>query len=623
MILFLSAGVLVAPMLVHGPACGIDFPLHYANWQNALTSWRHGIPYPHWTASPNFDAGEPRFVFYPPFTWMLGAALGIVLPWVLVPIALNFLLVAGCGFATRALARQVLPEWPAQLAACTAIFSGYEFYEIYRHSDFALLSGGLWMPLLLLFWLRRRPEPDFRWHLLWEKDMLILAVILALTWLSNTPLGLMATYMLIALALLSAVQHRSWAPLVRVAIVIGLGSGLAAFYLVPADVEQHWVDILKLFAAPDHLIQNRWITSELARPRPHASASSQRLRGVVEVCMLTMAVGGLLLRWWRIGRAAAKAASQRTSQEYWLAFGFIACAVLFLMFPISLPIWNLLPRLRYLQYPWRWLLVLQAPMAILFVAAIWPTRVRWKVCVTTAGMLLFLGATYAVTASPSFYKQCPADSSDPTSIAGINRALQPGGIGVGGSDEYTSPPGARNELIATDLPDACLVSDPMLTLSDVPATGVVSFYKPRAWSPELGTCEATFSFTSNPGAPEHLRLNAQISHPGFLVLRLRSYPAWRVSVNGTAVRTLPVRDDGLMAVPVTSGPVFLKVDWTTTPDVLLGRSISALSLAVIILLGVWSKCHIDRSSSETRPRAPAPSLLFENKWREKRIIGQG
>jgi len=78
-----------------------DFDIHLVSWFDCLNSWRHGIVYPQWTPSANYGAGEPRFIFYPPLTWMLGAALGLVLPWQAVPIVLTFLLLAATGLATR------------------------------------------------------------------------------------------------------------------------------------------------------------------------------------------------------------------------------------------------------------------------------------------------------------------------------------------------------------------------------------------------------------------------------------------------------------------------------------------------------------------------------------------
>ena len=47
------------------------------------------------------------------------------------------------------------------------------------------------------------------------------------------------------------------------------------------------------------------------------------------------------------------------------------------------------------------------------------------------------------------------------------------------------------------------------------------------WSPEQGSCEATVA-PANKRSPEHMRIIAACSHAGFLILRLRSYPAWRV-----------------------------------------------------------------------------------------------
>src|ERR1700735_524872 len=80
-IIFLAAAVAVAPLLWRGPSCGSDLIFHLASWIEARNSMLLGIPYPHWAPGSNFGAGEPRFIFYPPLTWMIGAALGVILPW--------------------------------------------------------------------------------------------------------------------------------------------------------------------------------------------------------------------------------------------------------------------------------------------------------------------------------------------------------------------------------------------------------------------------------------------------------------------------------------------------------------------------------------------------------------
>ncbi|MGB7549485.1 MAG: hypothetical protein WBM14_17245, partial [Terracidiphilus sp.] len=90
-LILLAAAVAVAPQLVRGNSCGHDFDFHLVSWLDALHGWSQGIVYPHWAPSANFGAGEPRFIFYPPISWMLGAAMGLVLPWRLVPLALTFL----------------------------------------------------------------------------------------------------------------------------------------------------------------------------------------------------------------------------------------------------------------------------------------------------------------------------------------------------------------------------------------------------------------------------------------------------------------------------------------------------------------------------------------------------
>ena len=68
-------------LLVRGPSCGHDFDFHFVSWLEVARAWHGGLFYPHWAESANFGAGEPRFIFYPPASWMLGAALGSIAGW--------------------------------------------------------------------------------------------------------------------------------------------------------------------------------------------------------------------------------------------------------------------------------------------------------------------------------------------------------------------------------------------------------------------------------------------------------------------------------------------------------------------------------------------------------------
>ena len=155
-IILFAAVIAAGPLFLRGPSCSSDFAFHFITWIDAGHSMSTGILYPHWANSPNFGAGEPKFVFYPPLTWMGGAVLGMFLPWTLVPLVFFILLLSATGMANRALARMALQDGPATLAGCAAIFLGYALFSIYRRNDFGELAGGFWIPLLLLFALRRR-----------------------------------------------------------------------------------------------------------------------------------------------------------------------------------------------------------------------------------------------------------------------------------------------------------------------------------------------------------------------------------------------------------------------------------------------------------------------------------
>jgi hypothetical protein len=562
-VILFAAAVAIVPQVLHGPSCGHDFNFHLASWLDCAASWREGILYPRWDAIANYGAGEPRFIFYPPLTWMLGAALSLVLPWTLVPLAMVFLCLAGTGLATRALARLLLPGGAATLAGCAALFSGYALFNAYERSAFAEFAGGFWIPLVLLYLLRDLRPDTSPWRRALDGSATPLAVALAGCWLSNPTVGVMAGYLLAAVALTLAVTQRSWAPVLRAFVGGSLGMGVIAAYLLPATWEQRWVDILQVTRDPGQTLENSWLFATHADPALADHDVVLRQASILVVLMIAIMLAGMLVSWLR------GIFPQRRNLRLWLPLALIPFAVLFLQFPLSRPVWNLLPELRFLQFPWRWLLVLEAPMAIFFAAAVWPdpSARRWRrVAVSCLCIALFVGMT--ACAERYFFQSCYAEDTVPGMLASYRA-----GQGFAGTDEY-EPIGSDLSLIPTGLPASCLVGESNTPLGKA----AESTDQPPAWAAGQGSCAATYAWTPTPGkAPHrHLRIAATLDHPGYLVLRLLSFPAWQIKVNGRALTALPHRDDGLIAVPVPQGPVEVTADWRTTPDVLAGRWLSAL-----------------------------------------------
>jgi len=651
LVILLAAAVATAPQFVRGNTCGHDFDIHLVSWFDCLSSWRHGILYPQWTQSANYGAGEPRFIFYPPLTWMLGGALGAVLPWRLAPMALTFLLLAATGLATRALARQALSDGAATLAGCAAIFSGYALFTAYERSAFGEMAA-FWIPLLLLLAMRERAAGGGLWRQALDGSAAWLAVVLAGAWLSNAPLGVMSSYLLAAVALLLALLRRSWAPLLRAAVGAALGLGLAACYLAPAAYEQRWVDIHQATDDPGLMIENSFLFGHATAPGMELHNAELTRASWIAVVMIGVALLGMLVAWRR--------GTLPGDRSLWIPLAVIPAAVLVLLLPFSLPVWNLLPKLRFLQFPWRWLVVVEAPMAVFFAAAIWPRadrtgpselntesntkripseaeqpaekligsgkkcqgttsvvpqvqqnesgalapeahfsalesrtepssptcceelpaskrRARQRLWVSAACAAVFL----ASTAVAAFYFFQPCDDED--AVAPMVQVDQ-SGAGFEGVYEY-EPIGADNGMVATGLPDACLVSNPQLPLGITDTPGA----NPDWWV-EQNSCQATYAAQppETQGNPEHLHISAVTPHAGAMILRLRTYPAWRITVNGQPARSLD-RDDGLTAVPVPQGHVEVNADWTETADVKAGRWLTLLSLVLVAGLGFWER----------------------------------
>jgi len=145
------------PLLIHGPSCGQDLAFHVQSWLDAAQQLRHGTLYPHWDTTAAWNAGEPRFLFYPPISWLLGAILTLIFPVALCPTIFIAIALLAAGFTFHKLASEFASPNAALIASTLYLANPYMLFTAFERSALAELLAAAWIPLLLLALLRPTP----------------------------------------------------------------------------------------------------------------------------------------------------------------------------------------------------------------------------------------------------------------------------------------------------------------------------------------------------------------------------------------------------------------------------------------------------------------------------------
>jgi len=431
-----AALLAVSPFFLYGNPSGHDFEFHMHSWMEVLGQWRQGVFYPRWAALAQYGYGEARFIFYPPASWILGSALGAVLPWRAVPGAYVWIALTLSGCTMFFLGRRWLSHRDAIFVATLYAVNPYYILVVYWRSAFAELLAGALLPLLLLWAMRLEEEK-------WDAAI-PLALVMASAWLTNAPAAVMLNYSLALIVAVRAIARRSPRVMAYAVAAAVTGATLAAFYILPASYEQKWVSIAQVLS-PGLRPQDNFLFTATRDPDHTNFNLLVSLMAAAEIVVLAFAAA-------RARRQEEKQSLLRQILFFW------SVAVVLLMFSVSGAAWVHLPWLRFVQLPWRWLLCLNLSLTLLVVIA-------WQAWFWRAGVYLCI---LAVSLFAARHTQPPwwDNAAEVAKLVAQHRV----GIGYEGTDEYV-PAGADPYNVDHDAP----------LVAAEPKAGRVQM---QAWDPE-------------------------------------------------------------------------------------------------------------------------------------------
>jgi len=350
--------VLQQPLLFHTH----DGPVHLARqaaWFKLF--WEGQIP-PRWADGFNYGSGSPVLIFMYPWPYFLGSLfLGVGLN-----LATTFKIVCLLSFWLSGIflfgfAREFLgDEKKALLASILYQFASFRFAEIIIRGAYGEIWAYTFLPLVL--WGLTKITHKRYWT-----GFLLTSFGSGLLILSHNSVSL--AFFLTAI-LFAFFFNRQLTKLIASGLALVFGLGLAAFYWLPALYERRFTygDLFMKDIFKDHFPT----LTQLFLPNFLNTASSQVGDVPVQIGFFhLLALFLAIVFYCRL---------KKSREKKLLVFCLVISALaLFLMQPISQPLWNKIALLRQFQFPWRLLslIVLASSLA----GAVVYSRCRWLIII--------------------------------------------------------------------------------------------------------------------------------------------------------------------------------------------------------------------------------------------------
>jgi hypothetical protein len=577
LIVALLGAPLVWPLLRREVPCTHDGQLYYYQTAAIQHGFGNGLIYARWLPDAALGYGIPLFNYREPLPRYLLA--GLAESGVAVPLALNLVMalsLLAVGWGSYRLARDVFgDELTGLLSGAAAMAAPYLLLNVYRRGalpECAALALSPWV--WWAFWRigQGRPRAPILAAILWAALILthnisallmapaLLGYVVVLVWLgAGRPRDLLAL-------------HR-W---IRPATGFLGGIGLAAFYWIPAFFEKDLIQIGAAVSTRNNSYLFNFVSlGELfTPPAAHNTALlNPPLSITVGLPLALLALAGLIGGW--------LAFRDRSRRAHLVFFGALTLLYLLMVTPLSRPIWDAIPPLAFVQFPWR--LVgraagLIAPLAGVGGGALagWAGRRLGKWA--SSGLAGALALIVMATALPGTYPLQWCALPDYPTIVDVNRFEQGGLVGLDNEGSYFP--------VGVEKPD----DSPLL--ADYAAGRTPERFDPRLLPPGT-TSEAHY---------RPLGADITLDTPEAFTARYLSYafPGWLVRIDGQRTAIQPEPGSGLITFEVPAGRHEIEVRFGSTPLRGLAAAISGLTVMALAVLGI-SKHETEPQSGDGQP----------------------
>jgi hypothetical protein len=568
-------------------------------------AWESGIPLARWLPDLAFGYGYPFFIFRegPPlylvlFPHMVGLPL---------PAALNLfyiICILASGWFMYLWVRDIFGPRSGIVSAVAYMAAPYLLIDALIRGNQPESMALALFPLIL--WAGRRFILKGQ-----ASAFLVASLALALLALShNISIFLFVPFLFIYLVGVGWSGQMSWKPLtIRLLLLFGLGLGLAAFYLGPALFELDEITISQSVSNRNNDFRFNFASlGEIFSPVTPADPSLLNPP-------LLLRLGWIPVLLSLLGLASLKWVRARERRGHIIFMALSTGALLFMALPPSLIVWENLPLIEFVQFPWRF--IGRAALPVAFLAGIpfayIPDKYRiFNRSLPLAPLLTMAAAILLIVESvPNLDPHTCPEVAQPPIYTVHAYEHNSGLVGVDPAGSYF-PKSVKTRPLGSSLEE------------DYLAGRIPQRFDTLSLPP--GALIRSVDYTSLSGQMD-------IESPSPFQVRYLSfaYPGWEATIDGERVSISASDPEGLITFPVPAGEHTIEVSWqmTSSRAIMAGISVAAAVSIVIVSVYLFRKgtekpsggesangVGPSQEESSTDPDSPDLDTIDENTGRD-------